>query len=60
MARRKPTRANISLNSPRFRNPVDAKKVDSDNVEHKSDESDKSDESEMRFLNTGFNVESDK
>ena len=44
MARRKPPRANISLNSPRFRNPVDANSVDSD----------------MRFRNTGNNVESDK
>ena len=44
IARRKPIRANISLNNPRFRNPVDAKRVDSD----------------MRFRNTGNNVVSDK
>ena len=43
-ARRKPIRANISLNNPRLLNPVDAKSVDSD----------------MRFRNTGNNVASDK
>ena len=57
IARRNPNRAKKSLNSPRFRKPVDAKRVDSDNVGHESDESD---ESDMRFLNTGNNVESDK
>ena len=44
IAKRNPNRAKKSLISPRFRKPVDAKRVDSD----------------MRFRNTGNNVESDK
>ena len=44
IARRNPNRAKKSLNRPRFRKPVDAKRVDSD----------------MRFRNTGNNVVSDK
>ena len=44
IAMRKPPRANVSLKTPRFRNPVDANSVDSD----------------MRLRNTGNNVESDK